>query len=73
MRGDRVLLPLDRHACADVTVLEHDGGVTDDEVDGAGDRALSVELLRGQILATAGVLVPVQLAAVQHPPDIFAL
>ncbi|RCV12300.1 hypothetical protein SETIT_2G257900v2 [Setaria italica] len=40
LRGDRVLLPLHRQARADVAALEHGRGVAEDEVDGAGDRAL---------------------------------
>lgn len=47
----------------DLTVLEDDGTVAEDEVDGAGDSALPVELAEG--VGVEGVLVAVDAAAVE--------
>lgn len=62
LRGDRVLLAVRGPARGDHAVLEHDRRVAEDEVDGAGDEAVAVEL--PQLVRVEGVLVAVDAAAV---------
>lgn len=48
----------------DVAVLENDGGVSEDEVDGAGDVAVAIELAVG--VGVESVLETVDQALVEH-------
>ena len=48
----------------DVTALEHDGGVSEDEIDGAGDVGFSIELSFGESVEC--VLVPIDGASVYN-------
>ncbi|BAT09248.1 Os09g0545550, partial [Oryza sativa Japonica Group] len=62
--GDGVLLAAEGEAGDDVAVLEDGGGVAEDEVDGAGDAAVAVEL--PVALGVQRVLVHPDAAAVQR-------
>lgn len=61
--GDDVLLVVEGLADEDLAVLEDGFGVAEDEVDGAGDGAVAVELAEG--VDVEGVLVRVHLAVVE--------
>jgi hypothetical protein len=63
LRGDGVLLAGQRAAREERAVLEHGGGVAEDEVDGARDAAVAVEL--AQRVRVQRVLVPLEGAAVE--------
>ncbi|KAG6428526.1 hypothetical protein SASPL_112778 [Salvia splendens] len=63
LRRDGVVLPSQRLARLDAAVLEDRGGVAEDEVDGARDGAVAVELAVG--VRVEGVLVGVEAAAVE--------
>jgi hypothetical protein len=63
LRGDDVLLAGFRAARVEAAALEHDGGVPEDEVDGAVDVAVAVELAEG--VGVERVLVAREAAAVE--------
>ncbi|KAH0467288.1 hypothetical protein IEQ34_004526 [Dendrobium chrysotoxum] len=63
LSGDRVLLAAKGLAGVDIAVLEDDGGVAEDEVDGAVDVAVAVELALA--VDVDGVLVSLKAAAVE--------
>lgn len=63
LRRDGVVLAPQRLARLDAAVLEYRGGVAEDEVDGARDGAVAVELAVG--VGVEGVLVGVEAAAVE--------
>jgi hypothetical protein len=62
LRGDGVLLARQRHARPEVAALEHGGGIAEDEVHGAVDVAVAVEL--AVRMRVQRVLVPGDAAAV---------
>lgn len=63
LRGEDVLLAGVRSARVEAAALEHGGGVAEDEVDGAVDVAVAVELAEG--VGVERVLVPREAAAVE--------
>lgn len=63
MGREHVLLVFVWFACVEVAVLEDDGGVAEDEIDGAVDVAFAVELAEG--MNVEGVLVAHEAALVE--------